>query len=188
MVFNSQAKFDIAHRLHSGERVPLSDVYAFVSGLYFRGKLAYARHFSRDVDGHSKALIITPNCGLVSLDECITIEQLRDFSGTDIDASDAAYHGPLRRDCADLARRVASPVEIVLLGSIASGKYIEILLEQFGENLMFPQDFVGRGDLSRGGLMLRAVAANVELAYIRAAGAVRRGARPPKLPQISPKL
>jgi hypothetical protein len=69
----------------------------------------------------------------------------------------------------------------VLLGSIASGKYVEVLLPIFGERLLFPPAFVGRGDMSRGGLMLRCAASGDELEYTPVAGAVRQGSRPPKL-------
>ena len=70
---------------------------------------------------------------------------------------------------------------MVLLGSIASDKYVDVLLASFGERLWFPQEFVGRGDMSRGGLLLRCVASAAELTYIRVAGAVRTGQRPPRL-------
>jgi hypothetical protein len=71
--------------------------------------------------------------------------------------------------------------EVVLLGSVASGKYVDLLLPIFGERLMFPIHFVGRGDMSRGGLMLRCVTAEYELPYVPLAGAIRHGQRPPKL-------
>jgi hypothetical protein len=58
------------------------------------------------------------------------------------------------------------------------------LLAVLGERLHFPAEFVGRGDMSRGGLLLRAVRAGVELAYLPVAGAVRHGARPPRLPPL----
>jgi len=41
--------------------------------------------------------------------------------------------------------------------------------------------FVGRGDMSRGGLLLRSVRYEVELDYVPVAGAVRHGPRPPRL-------
>jgi predicted kinase len=75
--------------------------------------------------------------------------------------------------------------EVVLLGSVATPKYVEPLLEIFGERLMFPQEFVGRGDMSRGGLMLRCASEMRELTYVPVAGAVRHGARPPKLPKVT---
>ena len=69
----------------------------------------------------------------------------------------------------------------MLLGSVASGKYTGPLLEVFGERLLFPADFVGRGDMSRGGLMLRRALSGIELPYIPVQGAQLRGARPPRL-------
>src|SRR5262249_32645808 len=74
----------------------------------------------------------------------------------------------------------------VLLGSIASDKYVELLLEILGQRLLFPVDFVGRGDMSRGGLMLRAARSGTELPYGPVQGAVRRGPRPPRLPRVAP--
>jgi hypothetical protein len=54
------------------------------------------------------------------------------------------------------------------------------------ERLLFPAEFVGRGDMSRGGLMLRCVDQRTELSYVPVQGAMRRGARPPKLPPDAP--
>jgi hypothetical protein len=71
--------------------------------------------------------------------------------------------------------------EIILLGSIATGKYVNVLLASFGDRLRFPADFVGRGDMSRGGLMLRCAVDRQELSYIAVAGATVNGKRPPKL-------
>ena len=51
----------------------------------------------------------------------------------------------------------------------------------FGERLVFPECFVGRGDMSRGGVMLRAAESGKELAYVSVSGATRKGTRPPKL-------
>jgi hypothetical protein len=47
--------------------------------------------------------------------------------------------------------------------------------------LLFPPSFIGRGDMSRGGLMLRCAASGEELDYIPVAGAIRQGKRPPRL-------
>ena len=79
---------------------------------------------------------------------------------------------------------VGPDCEVVLLGSIASGKYVDVLQPVFGDRLVFPSAFVGRGDMSRGGLMLRCVLDGVELDYVPVAGATRRGQRPPKLEPI----
>jgi hypothetical protein len=56
-----------------------------------------------------------------------------------------------------------------------------VLLAIFGERLKFPFVFVGRGVMSRGGLLLRLAAGGQELDYVSLAGAVRHGTRPPKL-------
>ncbi|MGI8906527.1 MAG: hypothetical protein ACR2IE_08565 [Candidatus Sumerlaeaceae bacterium] len=76
---------------------------------------------------------------------------------------------------------------IVLLGSIATAKYVDILLEIAHDRVLFPSDFVGRGDLSRGGLCLRAAADGMELSYSPVLGATRTGKRPPIL-EPRPKI
>ena len=73
------------------------------------------------------------------------------------------------------------PRKISFTGSVATGKYTALLLEAFGDRLLFPAEFVGRGDMSRGGLLLRAVRANAELEYTQVRGAVVHGRRPPRL-------
>jgi hypothetical protein len=72
----------------------------------------------------------------------------------------------------------------VLLGSVATPKYVEPLLAIFGDKLVFPSEFAGRGDMSRGGLMLRCVRERVELTYVSIATGKRHGPRPAKLPKI----
>ena len=99
----------------------------------------------------------------------------------DIDEDDPRYRKPLERDMRKLAKKFRRSGEVVLLGSIATGKYVDVLLENFGERLCFPADFVGRGDMSRGGLLLRCAVDRSELDLHSVAGAVRKGKRPPKL-------
>ena len=66
----------------------------------------------------------------------------------------------------------------------AAGKYVDVLEPFFGGRLYFPSAFVGRGDMSRGGLMLRASRSGVELEYAPITQGQRpRGRRPPKLTQ-----
>jgi len=177
LLFNEHAQFDLAREVRSRGGAPIGDVFAFLSGLYFRGKLAYARRFAPSPDD---ALVITSNRGLVSPDARVTLNDLRALGDVPIDARDLRYREPLERDARTLAGRAAT-AQVVLLGSVASGKYVDVLLDVFGARLHFPADFVGRGDMSRGGLMLRAVDAGFELPYIPVSGAVLRGKRPPKL-------
>jgi len=186
MVASPAAQFALAQQLRTPEGAHLGDVFSFVSGLYFRGKLAYARRFAAPPDPLEPVtaggvLVITPNAGLRAADAPVTIETFRAFAGAPIDLQNAAYRQPLERGALALLDAVGSDCEVVLLGSIASGKYVEVLQPIFGERLVFPPAFVGRGDMSRGGLMLRCVTAGLELEYAPVAGAVRHGSRPPRL-------
>ena len=191
-MLSPQARFDLARQLQSPAGAPLGDVFSFVSGLYFRGKLAYARRFACPPDpaepvAGGGVLVITPNAGLRPVDTPVTTNSFRGFAGVDIDLRNAAYRAPLEQGARALLSAIGSECEVVLLGSVASGKYVDLLLPVFGGRLLFPPDFVGRGDMSRGGLMLRSVAAGVELPYVPLAGAVRHGQRPPKLEPLTTK-
>jgi hypothetical protein len=177
VLLNPKATFSLAERLR-GEGAPLGEVFSFLSGLYFRGKLAYAREFGL------ASFVITTDRGLVDPDTIVTRQDLVDFSCVDIAAGEERYTGPLRRDAEALRKRVSARTQVVLLGSIATGKYVDALLAVFGKRLVFPSDFVGRGDMSRGGLMLRCAREKRELSYEPVDGAVRHGARPPKLPPL----
>jgi hypothetical protein len=181
LVFNPDARFDLAQRLRAAPGAPLGEVFSFLSGLYFRGKLAYARAFARPPAGRPGVLVITPTDGLVLAEEPVGFERLRRFAEVDTAVANARYMEPLLRDARRLAQGLDARCDVVLLGSIATGKYLEPLLATFGERLRFPADFVGRGDMSRGGLLLRCARAGVELEYISVGGAVRRGPRPPRL-------
>jgi len=177
---SERAKFDLAVRVRN-EGASLGEVFAFLSGLYFRGKLAYAKEFARDQLGVSGVLVITPTRGLVDVDTPIRLRDLEEFAEVDVDEREPRYRRPLERDLRRLSKRLTSQCEVVLLGSIATGKYVDMLLETFASRLLFPSDFVGRGDMSRGGLLLRCAADRTELTYVPVSGAVRRGKRPPKL-------
>jgi hypothetical protein len=181
MVMSDRAQFDLARRLRSSEGASIAEVFTFLSGLYFRGKIAYANAFARSINGLGGALVITPTRGLLDARTPINLNDLREFAEGDVDLADPRYRKPLERDARRLAKKLSVKCEVILLGSIASKKYVEILLAHFGERLRFPGDFVGRGDMSRGGLLLRCAADGQELSYISVQGAVLRGARPPKL-------
>jgi hypothetical protein len=186
MLRNPEAEFALAQRLHTGGGIPLGEAFAFMSGLYFRGKLAYARAFARVPAGQAGVLIITSNRGLVNADTLTTAEELNAYSHVPIDAQDERYHQPLIRDALALAAACSDRCSIVLLGSVASGKYVDHLLPIFSNRLQFPCEFIGRGDLSRGGLLLRSVAANRILTHVPLDGALRRGRRPPRLGVLQP--
>jgi len=185
-VLSPRANFALAHELRSPRGARLGELFTFVSGLYFRGKLTYARQFAVPPDRANPLVgsgvhIITPNAGLRPPDTRVTRKALRAFAGGDVHPDNAGYRLPLERSARALLAEVGPDCDVVLLGSIASPKYVTVLLRIFGERLSFPIEFVGRGDMSRGGLLLRKAHAGEELEYVRVAGAVLHGSRPPKL-------
>jgi len=185
LLFRPASMFPVAHALRTREGAQIGEVFKFVSGLYFRGKLAYGRAFARPPEGAtwmgSGALVITQNRGLVSAETRVCLEHLESFASTDVHAKEESFTGPLARDAKLVRDALGADGEVVLLGSIASAKYVDTLVSVFEDRLLFPSEFVGRGDMSRGGLLLRAVDAKQELTYVPVRGAVRHGARPPKL-------
>ena len=181
MILSERAEFELARRLRSSEPVSLGEVFTFLSGLYFRGKLAYANAFARPNHDGSRVLVITPTRGLIAAATPIGLGDLREFAEVDIDAGDPRYRRPLERDARRLVRQLTPECEVVLLGSVATGKYVGVLLDILKDRLRFPLDFVGRGDMSRGGLLLRSSVDGAELNYVPVIGAVRKGKRPPKL-------
>ncbi len=185
-LLRENAKSDLAARLRN-HGAALGELFTFVSGLYFRGKLAYARAFSSPSSDLLQPLVITAGSGLLSPETIISFHQVTEWTTTDISAGHERYRAPLDRDCRSLSEQIGNDCDVVLLGSIATPKYVDPLLKVFGERLLFPSEFVGRGDMSRGGLMLRAVDAQQELAYIPVLNAKRRGHRPAKLLPLQPR-
>jgi hypothetical protein len=185
-IMSPKAAFALADALRSRQGARLGDLFSVVSGLYFRGKLTYARRFAAPPElGHpvigSGVHIITTNAGLRGPDTFITHKAMLAFAGGDIDPADARYRRPLEQSARALAADIGSDCDVVLLGSVASPKYVAVLTDIFGHRLRFPIEFVGRGDMSRGGLLLRQAQEGVELEYVPVAGAILHGARPPKL-------
>jgi hypothetical protein len=184
LLFNPGAAFPLARALGTRGGASLSEVFSFLSGLYFRGKHAYAQMFGRASPAVAAVHIITTSRGLLSPDTRVTRTELEQFAQIDLSAGDARFRDPLLRDAERLRAGLDDAAEVVLLGSIATGKYVDPLLTVFGTRLLFPQTFVGRGDMSRGGILLRSARAEHELAYIPVAGAVRHGRRPPRLARV----
>lgn len=183
LVLSPRARFPLAHAVQA-DGAPLGEVFRFASGLYFRGKLAYAEAFARPPRGVPGALVIAPGAGLVPPSAVVRAGDLRAFASVPVDAGERRFREPLERDARALSGRLSPSAEVVLLGSIASEKYVGPLLGIFGARLLFPAAFVGRGDMSRGGLMLRAARAGIELEYLPLEGAVRHGPRPPRLAPV----
>jgi hypothetical protein len=177
LLLSARASFDLARQLRTPRGAPLGEIFSFCSSLYFRGKLTYAERFG-------VPLVITPNAGLRPPDDRLTLAALRAAARVDIHAANGRYLRPLLTTARAVADTIGPDAPVTLLGSIASDKYVAALLEVFGERLTFPATFVGRGDMSRGGLLLRAVRAGLELEYVPVAGAVRHGPRPPRLTPV----
>jgi hypothetical protein len=183
MLFRPGANFDLAVRLRSGG-ASLGETFAFISGLYFRGKLAYATAFAAPPEGVPGALVITSSYGLVPPETVVTLDQLERIAAVPIDAADARYREPLERSCRTLDEIAGPDCDFVLLGSVATLKYLEPMFGVFGDRVLYPVDFAGRGDMSRGGLLLRCARSGVELTYAPIGNVTRHGPRPPRLPKL----
>ena len=182
-MLNDRARFDVARSLRTAAGAPLGEVFSFISALYFRGKLHYASVFARPPCALPGVLVITPSDGLLVPQTRVTVNVLQRWSEVRVDPEDKRYTRPLLRDAGNLAAALGDrePCEVVLLGSIASTKYVELLDDVLERRLRFPAEFVGRGDMSRGALLLRQAEQGCELAYVPIAGAIRRGTRPARL-------
>jgi hypothetical protein len=188
-LLSDRATFDLAVRLRTAG-APLGEVFTFMSGLYFRGKLAYALRFARPGEEADPEIVgrgifvITPGAGLRAPETIVTRDAITSFARVGIGVDEPRYRRPLE-DAASRLAHAAPEAEVVLLGSVATPKYVDVLVAIFSKRLLFPTAFVGRGDMSRGGLMLRHVDSGVELDYEPVAGAIRHGARPPKLAPLA---
>jgi hypothetical protein len=176
MLIRPGATFELARQVQIGA-ARLGDVFAFCSGLYFRGKLAYANRFAEPPDNFSKVQIITSSRGLVAPETLIGIRDLSEFAEIPVHPKEPRFTDPLKRSLEEMTSFASS--EVILLGSVATGKYTDTLLPILGERLLFPADFAGRGDMSRGALLLRSVAEGKELPYIPILRADRHRSRPP---------
>lgn len=179
-----RASFELALRLRSGQAT-LAEVFSFMSGLYFRGKVAYARRFTQPVlpgrqndftpecQNESRGTLrqpsgiwaIVPGRGLIDIDQIVTLAQVRAMARVPVHLDEPRYVRPLERAARSLARRLTPDTQVVLLGSIATSKYTRILSAAFDARLSYPHEFQGIGDMSRGALMLRRAASGEELTY-----------------------
>ncbi|MEO8381460.1 MAG: hypothetical protein ABI779_17500 [Acidobacteriota bacterium] len=169
-LMSPRAKFELARQYQTAEGVEIGPAFAFTSALYFRGKLAYASRFAvpcPSVEGPG-VFVITSGYGLVTPDWRITEERMKRMRRIDIDVSTRNYVKPLREHAQALAHALHSEpdAQLVLLGSVATGKYVDVLHPILGDKLRFPSAFAGLGDMARGGLMLRAARLGTELEYV----------------------
>lgn len=170
-LLRDDAGSELAGALREG-RLTIAEMFAYTSSLYFRGKSAYARAFAQAPPGVGGAWVITTDRGLVSLDMPVTPALLREMASVQIDPAEPRYRDPLVASARAMRERAGPGCQAVLLGSLATAKYLEPLHEAWGEALVAPEAFFGLGDMSRGSLMLRAVEEGRELVYVPARGAV----------------
>src|SRR2546422_6138737 len=97
VVLSERASFDLAVKLRD-QGAPLGEIYSFISGLYFRGKLAYVEAFRAPPLGLPGAFVITPGRGLLPPEFPLTLGELRQIGGVPIGAGNAGYLEPLARD------------------------------------------------------------------------------------------
>lgn len=165
----------LARRLRAGS-ASLGEVFSFLSGLYFRGKLEYALTFARSVNGETREVhIITMIDGLVSPDTLISATDLDRYA--DYQGSAPAPTSPLEATARALRDRVGQDAEVVLLGSVGTGKYTDVLTPIFGRRLLFPRDVLHAGQLARGAIFLQRARERQELEYVPVADIVRTGGR-----------
>jgi len=181
LLFNPRAEFTVAQRVRSPEGAPLGEVFSFLSGLYFRGKLNYARAFENPPPRRASGVhIITPTDGLCSPGVMVTLKDIDRYGSVPIEADESRYRYPLERDATALAEKIGPKCQVVLLGSVATGKYIDVLEPIFGARLVFPKEFIGHGDMARGGMLLKRAESGKELTYIAVSNPARLGLRPTK--------
>lgn len=178
---HSNETLGVALRSHGAE---LGQVFSWLSSLYFRGKLNYAARFGARGLAVPGALVITPGHGLCRPTTPLRAHELHAIGRIEVDVENPAFVEPLLRDAGLLARAIPEEVEVVLLGSIATPKYVQPLLSIFRERLLFPREFVGRGDMSRGGLMLRAAREGTELGYVPVQSSLRSGPRARRVAEL----
>ena len=184
LLLRPQSQFDLAQRLRGKSGVELGELFSFLSGLYFRGKLSYSSNFALPPIGVPGTVVITPTRGLMVPTEPLHLERLHEFAQVEIGLTERRFQEPFVQSAEHLVGQLRENCEVVLLGSIATGKYLDTLTSIFGNRLRFPAEFAGRGDMSSGGLLLRCVTEQRELTYVSLSRGARHSSRPPKLPRL----
>jgi hypothetical protein len=96
LLLNSNSEFELAQRIRR-QGAPLGELFSFISSLYFRGKLPYAKA------GFPSTLVVTTSRGLLLPETVITLDDLLEMSAVSIDPGDARYREPLCQDARALA-------------------------------------------------------------------------------------
>lgn len=166
-LFHPKSQSSLAQRLHC-TGAPVGEIFSFISGLYFRGKLAYANAFAdAGYPEPHPILIITSTHGLLPPHVSLNFHDLREMAEVPIHTRSQRYRSCFERDLRPLAAALDTHDRIVLLGSVATPKYLEPMLNILQHRLVIPAAFVGIGDMSRGALLLRSVREGKQLDYVR---------------------
>jgi hypothetical protein len=171
MLFNASAKFELAQRLRTSG-VTLGEAFSFMSPLYFRAKLLYAATFANAPANLPACLIITPCRGLLPPETVVRLDDLWEISDQRVHLENPKYRDPLERDLRKLSAVIGPQARVILLGSIATRKYIPLLLEALGDRVAIPREFISLGNMSRGALLLRCSREKRQLTYIPTAEAL----------------
>ncbi|MEP6692288.1 MAG: hypothetical protein ABJD07_14095 [Gemmatimonadaceae bacterium] len=144
--------------------MPIGSVFRYLSGLYFNGKLAYARAFAQPPASMREGVyILTTTDGLVPAETRISTADLERFAGAEL--GNPAGRAALDASARELARAMGNACDIVFLGSVAGDKYTGLLEPVFRDRLIFPRELLNRGQLARGALLLTCVIEERELDY-----------------------
>jgi hypothetical protein len=114
LLFNPNAAFDTAVRLRSPAGIELGRVFSFLSGLYFRGKLTYARAFAEEVGGVDPILVITPERGLLPPETRVTLKMLGGAAKDDDLKDEIKAALPMHERHLARAREVAAQLNMAL--------------------------------------------------------------------------
>ncbi len=136
-LLHSTAPSELAVRLRqSGVR--LGDVYQHISSLYFRGKLS-THQVSAIPLSRLRACRYITGTGLMLPETLIRFDEFRQLSAISIDASNERYRQSLIADLMRLREMAGVHVDIILLGSIATSKYVDPIANVFGERVLVPR-------------------------------------------------
>lgn len=163
LLTSAQARFPAAARYRQGG-LTIGEAFAWISSLYFRAKLHYARRFGSLATG-SAVLVIAPGFGLVPEDWPLSSDRWRRLRRVPVDPRRPAFRRPLATACDELRQRLSADDRIVFLGGLSAERYLSVLGPALGPHLLIPRDFVSRGQMQRGSLLLRAIRDDEELVY-----------------------
>src|SRR5919198_2046866 len=112
-LLSARSRFALAHRLRA-EGLTLEEAFSFLSSLYFRGKLAYARRF-RDKDT-APILVIAPGQGLMPPETPCTLDFMRRLRRVRVSTTCRPYRRALDAHARELASGLDEDSQVILLG------------------------------------------------------------------------